>query len=193
VRRFLSRARVHNGFMTIYASLEIARVRDGGRLSLTQALPSLVAGRNVTVIGHSLGGIAMILAAGDMPDILGLITIASAADLDHLRGIIEHYPPDPSDGSRKLTIGGHVRTVRPTFLEDLHRHDVLAAVGELQVPMLVVHSRSDELVDFSHAERLVQSAGSNGTLLALDGADHLLSDRATAKSVADQMAAWMAT
>lgn len=95
VRRFLSRARVHNGFMTIYASLEIARAKDGARLPLTQALPGLVAGRDVTVIGHSLGGALATLAGVDA-------ALRSPADAARLRIVTFASPRVGNHGFAKL-------------------------------------------------------------------------------------------
>lgn len=166
-------------------STQIADIRAAGRFLEGENA------RTDLLIGHSLGGIAMVLAARQFPGIQGIITIASASDLSHLRTIIERYPPSPTDGSRVLSIGGHRRIVRPAFLEDLDRHDVMGAVENLKTPRLVIHSRSDELVEFSHAERLKSAAGSNGSLLALEEVDHLLTDRVTAQSVADRIVGWV--
>jgi putative redox protein len=147
---------------------------------LTRAAASLI-GEGFgpcTLIGHSLGGAAAILAAHKLKTVERVITIGAPSDPGHVR----HLFADQLDelvavGRADVTISGRTFTLERSFLDDLARHDVLLRAAELARPCLVVHARDDEVVGFEHAEALFAAASEPKELAALDSGGHLLAAR----------------
>lgn len=141
------------------------------------------------LIGHSLGGVAALVAAPGMPDVRAVCTISSSFSATHLRRYLASAA-DPPPERFDVTIAGRTFQLRRSFLEDLERHDMGERIASLGRPLLVLHAPDDRVVEIDQAERIFAAAAHPRSLVALDGADHLLARREHAERAAALIAAW---
>jgi len=143
------------------------------------------------LVGHSLGGAAAVLAAASLESVRAVVTIGSPADADHLThlfsGVTEQII---AEGQAAVSIAGRSFTIRSEFLDDLQQHRVQEAAGSLRRALLILHSPIDEVVGVDHAAVLYRAARHPKSFVALDGADHLLSDQRDAQFAASVIATW---
>ena len=144
------------------------------------------------LIGHSLGGLAAIVAAGDMPDIVAVATIGAPADLQHILRNFRQNDLDTigSEGEASVEIAGRPFLVRRSFLETVAGIDVEASIASLRRPVLIMHAPMDEVVSIDHASRIFIASKHPKSFISLDNADHLLTDAADANYVSAMVAAW---
>lgn len=145
------------------------------------------------LIGHSLGGAAVLAAADRIPQIRAVVTIGAPADPRHVLGLIPGSLADlPSSGSTEVTLGGRSFRIARQFLDDLdaqRQHDRVARLG---AALLVLHSPADQIVSIDNARELFDTARHPKSFVALDGADHLLTRATDAQFAASVIAAWVA-
>ena len=140
------------------------------------------------LVGHSLGGVATLAAASRIPEARAVCTISSSFSADHL---VRYLTPDgPPPDRFQVTIANRTLWLRRSFVEDLQRQDMAHHIANLGRPLLVMHSPEDRIVELAQAERIFAAASQPRSLIALDGADHLLSSRAQAARVAELIVAW---
>ncbi len=145
------------------------------------------------LIGHSLGGAAVILAAKSIKTITAVAVLAAPSDVRHVTHLFaDHVDTIQSDGCAVVSIAGRSFPIGAGFVESLQDHDVLAAASDLGVPFLVVHGPDDRVVGFENGRELHAAASEPKHLLSVDGADHLFSDPAVAARVASSLVAWLA-
>lgn len=145
------------------------------------------------LIGHSLGGAAVLLAASRIPEIKAVATIGAPSDTQHLRAsLIRSAPQLASADEAEVELGGRKFTIKRRFLEDLEAQDVEQRLGGLRVPLLVLHSPTDETVTIEHARRIYDAAHHPKSFVSLDDADHLLTKPRDARFVAGLLAVWSA-
>ena len=144
------------------------------------------------LIGHSLGGAAVLAAADRIPEAAAVATIATPSDTTHLSdGLIRMAPEIEERGEAEIHLGGRSFCIRKQFIDDLRQQTLLRSVRELGRALLVLHSPVDEVVEVEHARRIFETAKYPKSFISLDGADHLLmKDRKDARYVADVLAAW---
>jgi len=143
------------------------------------------------LIGHSLGGAATLVAAARLPELLGVITIGAPAEASH----VEHHFADHADtilkdGEAVVQLVGRPFTIKRDFVEDIRATKVEGLLRGLKMPALVCHSPQDDTVDYQNALDLMERLGGATTLLALDGADHLLTRRQDAAYVVEVISLW---
>ena len=143
------------------------------------------------LIGHSLGGAAVLAAAGEIDEVTAVATIAAPSDPAHVR----HLFADATDtirerGEADVELGGRELTIGRDFLDDIERWDLPARVHRLDCALLVMHSPLDPLVSVEHARRIFEVARHPKSFVSLDDADHLLTRQADADYVADMLDAW---
>ncbi len=140
------------------------------------------------LVGHSLGGAAVLLAAHRIKTLRAIAVIGAPSDPAHVRHLLagaeEHIR---HAGVAEVDIGGRPFAVSEAFLDDLDQHSLLDRVAGLTVPLLVLHAPSDDVVGFGHAER-IHAACPLSELRPMTGSDHLLmapgaADRAVAELV----------
>ncbi len=146
------------------------------------------------LIGHSLGGAAVLAAANRIPEVEAVVTIAAPSDPAHVSGVL---PPEAlaaieADGEAEVDLAGRPFRIRRQFLDDISDQKLSEAVRHLDASLLILHSPIDELVAVDHARRIYEAARHPKSFVSLDGADHLLSDGADAGYVAGLVAAWAA-
>lgn len=144
------------------------------------------------LIGHSLGGAAVLAVAADVPEAVAVATIGAPSDTQHLREtLIDQAPELTRQGEAEVTLAGRRFRIRRQLLDDLDQERVIAAVRTLRKPLLVLHSPVDQVVGIDHARRLYEAAHHPKSFVSLDQADHLLlDDPADARYVADILAGW---
>jgi uncharacterized OsmC-like protein/alpha/beta superfamily hydrolase len=144
------------------------------------------------LIGHSLGGAAILQAAGQIPSTRAVVTIAAPADLTSL----SHFLVNNSGGSLQsrgevtINFSGKDFKIRKQFLEDLQQSNMDTVVRNLRKPLLLFHSPLDRIVSIDNAARIFVAARHPKSFISLDQADHLLSNREDSLYVGSVLAAW---
>ena len=145
------------------------------------------------LIGHSLGGAAVLAATPDISEVTGVVTIAAPSEPAHVEGVFDAETLDAieRDGEAEVCLAGRSFRIRRQFLDDIANHRVESATASLDASLLVLHSPVDELVGVEHARRIYERARHPKSFVSLDRADHLLTDHADAQYVASLIAAWV--
>ena len=155
-------------------------------LRTTHAAPTLL-------IGHSLGGAAVLAARRRIPEVRAVATIGAPVDPEHVVHLFGDRREDiERDGEADVVLGGRKFHVRAGFLADIAAQPQAECIATLGAALLVMHSPVDELVGVEHARRIFDTARHPKSFIAIDGADHLLTKRADATFVAAVLAAWSA-
>lgn len=143
------------------------------------------------LIGHSLGGTAVLAAASDAPEARAVATIGAPADAVH---VAEQFHANLSDierdGVTEVTLAGRKFTIKKQFLDDLKQQPVLDRLAQMRKALLVFHAPRDEVVGIENASMIFAAAKHPKSFISLDGADHLLSRKEDAGYVASVLAAW---
>lgn len=143
------------------------------------------------LIGHSLGGAAVLAAAGDLPEVRAVATIGAPADADHVvRNFHAQLPAIEGKGEAEVELAGRHFTIRKQLLDDLRGQDLAARIARMRKPLLVLHAPTDEVVGIDNARRIYDTAKHPKSFVSLDGADHLLTRREDAAFVAEIVTAW---
>ncbi len=144
------------------------------------------------LIGHSLGGAAVLRAASEMPGIKAVATIGAPFDPGH----VTHQFGDAvgriqRDGRAEVDLGGRPFTIGKQFLDDVAGGSLATAIGDLHAALLVLHAPRDETVAIDNASRIFLAARHPKSFVTLDDADHLLSRDEDAEYAAEVIAAWV--
>ncbi|MCK0170609.1 bifunctional alpha/beta hydrolase/OsmC family protein [Aliiroseovarius sp. S1123] len=143
------------------------------------------------LIGHSLGGAAVIKAASHLSDIQAVVTIGAPADPSHVIENFEHALPDiKSDGAAKVCLGGRPFRIGADFVEDVRESQLDEALKSLNAALLVLHAPRDQIVSIDNAATLFMGAKHPKSFITLDDADHLISRASDADYVAEVIATW---
>lgn len=145
------------------------------------------------LIGHSLGGLAVLAAARQVAESVAVATIAAPSEPAHVtRHFVGQIAEIKARGEQEVEIGDRPFTMQKQFLDDLGRYDMQGIIADLNRALLVFHSPDDEIVDIGQGERIFELARHPKSFVLLAGADHLLSRRDDAEYVANILAAWAA-
>jgi putative redox protein len=143
------------------------------------------------LIGHSLGGAAVLAAAGAVPEARAVATIAAPSDPAHVTGLIkDHLDAINTRGEVEVTLAGRPFRIRREFLADVAEQKLTARIADLRKALLIFHSPTDEIVSIDNASRIFAAARHPKSFVSLAGADHLLSRRSDANYVANVIHAW---
>ena len=144
------------------------------------------------LVGHSLGGAAVLAAAAGIPEVRAVAVIGAPFSASHL---LEALGPQVAavvrHGEAQVTIAGRSFTLRRDFVEDLQRQDQGARIARLGKALLILHAPQDAVVGIDNARAIFDAARHPKSFVALDGADHLLTRPRDAEFVADVLAAWL--
>jgi putative redox protein len=146
------------------------------------------------LIGHSLGGTAVIAAAKRIPEARCVATIAAPCGTEHtLAFVTRQVGTLRRDQATQIEVMGRPIRIKGQLLDDLNRHNLLRDIAELGLPLLVFHSPDDQVISIEHGRRIFDAATHPKSFIALDGADHLLIAREDdARYVAEIIATWAA-
>jgi putative redox protein len=143
------------------------------------------------LIGHSLGGAAVLAAAQNCPEARAVVTIAAPADPAHVTGLFKDQISEiHAKGEVEVALAGRSFRVRKEFLDDVAERKLHDCLANLRKALLVLHSPTDDLVGIENASAIFTAAKHPKSFISLSGADHLISKRADAVYVADVIAAW---
>jgi uncharacterized OsmC-like protein/pimeloyl-ACP methyl ester carboxylesterase len=143
------------------------------------------------LVGHSLGGAAVLAAARDIAEVRAVATIGTPYEPKHIEQLLRDGKDQiVTEGEATVDIGGRPFTIRKQLLEDLARHDPAKTIGSLRKALLILHSPRDLIVDINNAASIFMAAKHPKSFISLDNADHLLSRAEDAAYAAEVLAAW---
>lgn len=143
------------------------------------------------LIGHSLGGAAAISAAGLIPSLKALVTIGAPFAPNHVTNLFsESIEKIRVNGKYTVNIGGRPFEISSSFLNDVKEQNQLRVLNQLNIPILILHSPTDAVVDVGNAANIYKAAKHPKSFIALEGADHLLSKKEDSHYVADLISSW---
>ena len=169
---------------TTFSSNVADLVAAADHLRRTRRAPALL-------IGHSLGGAAVLAAAAQVPEARAVVTIAAPCDPAHVTGLFsEHLDRIETQGEVEVALAGRRFRIRNAFLDDIAEQNLTKQIANLRKALLVFHSPTDEFVGIDNASCIFLAAKHPKSFVSLDNADHLLSRRSDAVYVANVTSAW---
>lgn len=143
------------------------------------------------IIGHSLGGAAVLAASRNIESAKVVISIAAPADADHvIHNFSDYIEEIETNGVAKVKLGGRILTIKRQFLEDLRAQNVTKDLGDVRKAFLIMHSPTDDTVGIENASRIYAAARHPKSFISLDKADHLLTKPEDAAYVASTIHTW---
>ncbi len=144
------------------------------------------------LIGHSLGGAAVLAVADRLPSVRAVVTIGAPSDPGHVAHLLDDAVGElETTGEAQVSLAGRPFRIKKQFLEDIREASLERHIGRLRRPLLIFHSPVDEFVSIDEAARIYGLARHPKSFISLDDADHLLSRDADAAYVGDTLAAWV--
>lgn len=144
------------------------------------------------LIGHSLGGAAVLAVANHLPEVRAIATIGAPSDPSHvLNNMLPSICDIEKNGEAEVTLAGRSFRVQKQFLDDVRSHNLDEAIINLKRALLVMHAPADQTVGIENAAHIFAHARHPKSYVSLDNADHLLSRSKDARYVANVIAAWV--
>ena len=144
------------------------------------------------LVGHSLGGAAVIVAASKLNNIKAVATVGAPATASHVTHLFSHSVEDIKEkGEVEVNIGGRPFKINNAFVEDFGKIDLPEITKALRKPILIMHSPLDTIVGIDNAQKLYHNAVHPKSFISLDDADHLLTNKADSIYVGDVIGAWV--
>jgi len=143
------------------------------------------------LIGHSLGGTAVLHAASQIDAVKAVVTIAAPGDPAHVAHLLRDSREQiERSGEASVMIGGRPFTIRKEFIDDIEAHKPKEVIRGLNAALLVMHSPRDRIVGIENASEIFQTARHPKSFISLDPADHLLSRKEDSFYAGDMIATW---
>jgi len=143
------------------------------------------------LIGHSLGGAAVLAVAGDIPEARAVVTIGAPSDPAHIAHLLKDNQAEiESEGEAEVNLAGRTFTIKRQFLHDIESQRLAERIRTMRKALLIMHSPVDEIVAIDNASEIFLAARHPKSFISLDNADHLLTRRADSQYVAATIGAW---
>ena len=144
------------------------------------------------LVGHSLGGAAVLAVAHEFEDIKLVATIGAPSDPAHVLHLFDDNAISKikANGQAEVALGGRPFTVRKEFIEDVNEVSLIEKLSSNRKPLLICHSPTDSIVSVEHARKIYEAAKHPKNFVSLDGADHLLRNAEDATFVATLISTW---
>jgi uncharacterized OsmC-like protein/alpha/beta superfamily hydrolase len=143
------------------------------------------------LVGHSLGGSAVLAVAGEIAEVRAVATIAAPSSPDHVTDVFRSSLDEiAATGMARVQLAGREFAIRQQFVDDLRSHVITDRVRTMKRALLVLHSPIDNTVSVEHAAEIFGAARHPKSFVSLDGADHLLTDRDDARFAASMIGAF---
>ncbi|MDF1568305.1 MAG: bifunctional alpha/beta hydrolase/OsmC family protein [Spirochaetaceae bacterium] len=148
-------------------------------------------GELLLLVGHSLGGTAVLYASRDLPLVKGVVTIGSPSDPGHVEQLFSDKVETIEDaGEAEVSIGGRPFRIRRSFLEDIRSTPPEKWLGDLRKEFLILHSPVDKVVGISNAEQIFKAVRHPKSFVSLKDADHLFSRSSDAAYAGRIIGSW---
>lgn len=143
------------------------------------------------LIGHSLGGAAVLFAAKRLEHVKAVATIGAPFKPEHVQHLIQSSTDEIVEtGEAEVNIGGRNFTIKKQFVDDLKSHNLTDVLKAMRKSLLILHSPQDATVDIENAAEIYSAAFHPKSFVSLDGADHLMSDKADSLYAGKVIASW---
>lgn len=143
------------------------------------------------LIGHSLGGSAVLAVAQDLPSVKAVITIGAPATASHVKHLFADSFRELQDKqSVSVELAGRNFKIKRQFIDDLEKYNSVAHIGALRKALLIFHAPLDNIVSIDEAARIYAAARHPKSFVSLDHADHLLTSSEDSRYVAEVLSAW---
>ncbi len=143
------------------------------------------------LIGHSLGGAAVLAVAADVPEVKAVVTIGAPGDPAHVAHLLkDKHAQIEAEGEAQVELAGRTFTIKRQFLRDIQSQRLAERIRGMRKALLVMHSPADEIVAIDNASEIFLAARHPKSFISLDKADHLLTRRADSEYVAATIGAW---
>lgn len=143
------------------------------------------------IIGHSLGGAAVLATSGGLKNIKAVVTVGAPSEPLHVQHLLQHGIEEIKEkGEATISIGGRPFKMKEQFLLDLEKNDLKSVLKKLNKPLLIMHSPQDDTVNVDNAKQIYQGASHPKSFVSLDGADHLLTRKKDSIYVGNMIATW---
>ena len=144
------------------------------------------------LIGHSLGGAAVLDLADEIEEVKLVATIGAPSEPKHVAHLFDDTAMQQIEqtGEAEISLGGRPFTIKKQFLDDINETSVLEKLGSSKKPLLICHSPTDKVVGIDNAQKIYRAAAHPKSFVSLDHADHLLSKKEDAEFVASVVASW---
>jgi putative redox protein len=143
------------------------------------------------LIGHSLGGTAVLYAAAMLDSVKAVVTVAAPAFPAHVKQLFEESLEEvEKNGTAKVNIGGRPFRINKAFVDDLEQKPLASFLKNLKKSLLILHSPQDKIVGIENAAEIYGAAFHPKSFISLDGADHLLSNPADSGYIGEVVASW---
>lgn len=143
------------------------------------------------MIGHSLGGAAVLAAAGQVPEALAVATIGAPAEPAHVQHLFQQARSEiEAAGEAEVLLAGRAFRIKKQFLEDIEGRKLEADIGAMKKALIVFHAPRDDTVGIENAGKIFAAAKHPKSFISLDDADHLLTRKSDSAYVASVLAAW---
>lgn len=143
------------------------------------------------LIGHSLGGTAVLQAVSDIGSAAAIVTIGSPATPAHIGAMLENDREEiEKTGQATVQLGGRPFLIKKQFIDDIHQHGLPESISNIRKPLLIMHAPMDNIVGIGNASELFQHAWHPKSFVSLDSADHLLTHESDSRYAATLIAAW---
>ena len=143
------------------------------------------------LIGHSFGGAAVIAAARQSPGVRAVVTVCAPVDPSHAEkqydAVVDRVL---SEGSAEWLVGGRKLTLKKAFVEDVRNAQLKEKIRGLHLPLLILHSPTDNTVGISNASEIFQTARHPRSFVSLEGSEHFLTKPGQAKRAGRIIGAW---
>ena len=149
------------------------------------------AGAPRLLIGHSLGGAAVLAATSRIPEAKAVVTIGAPCDPSHVTNLFSDCVAEIAEkGTLNVSLAGRPFTIKRQFLEDVSEQNLAPLIANLKKALLVMHAPTDQTVGIENASFIFGHARHPKSFVSLEGADHLLKRRSDAAFAADMLAVW---
>ena len=143
------------------------------------------------LVGHSLGGAAVLVAASQIKTVKAVATVGAPANVSHVKHLFSHgIEAVKEKGEVEINIGGRPFKINQDFIEAFDNTDLPSIVKQLRKPLLIMHSPFDKIVGVENAQELYHNAHHPKSFITLDDADHLLTEEKDSKYVGDIIGTW---
>lgn len=166
-------------------TVKVNDIIEAGRFMAERGTPPDI------LVGHSFGGAAVLAAARQIPSVRAVVTVGAPVDPVH----VEHQydaclEQVLAEGSGEWMVGGRTLTLKRAFVEDVRAAQLRDKIRSLHLPLLILHSPTDNTVGIENASHIFQTARHPRSFVSLEGSEHLLTGPGQARRAGRIIGAW---